>query len=128
MDILLHFIMPKVIWFSLMFITISIKESKNIFRIKKNKIVVHVGFFFKVTVETADELRKSKKLLRSFDEDEEDNSDTINWDGTLSTETAGIWSKYLIWFNDMGRLTSLITYNKRIKRQWWHFNSFSSFI
>jgi hypothetical protein len=73
-----------------MFITISIKESKNIFRIKKNKIVVHVGFFFKVTVETADELRKSKKLLRSFDEDEEDNSDTINWDGTLSTETAGI--------------------------------------
>jgi hypothetical protein len=46
--------------------------------------------FFKVTVETADELRKSKKLLRSFDEDEEDNSDTINWDGTLSTETAGI--------------------------------------
>ena len=73
-----------------MFITISIKESKNIFRIKKNKIVVHVVFFFKVTVETADELRKSKKLLRSFDEDEEDNSDTINWDGTLSTETAGI--------------------------------------
>jgi hypothetical protein len=40
--------------------------------------------------ETADELRKSKKLLRSFDEDEEDNSDTINWDGTLSADTAGI--------------------------------------
>ncbi|CAC5419564.1 VIPAS39 [Mytilus coruscus] len=41
-----------------------------------------------VSVETADELRKSKRLLRSFDEDDDDATDTINWDGTPSVDTA----------------------------------------
>ncbi|CAG2228220.1 unnamed protein product [Mytilus edulis] len=41
-----------------------------------------------VSVETADELRKSKRLLRSFEEDDDESTDTINWDGTPSAETA----------------------------------------
>ncbi|CAG2228089.1 unnamed protein product [Mytilus edulis] len=41
-----------------------------------------------VSVETADDLRKSKRLLRSFDDDDDESTDTINWDGTPSAETA----------------------------------------
>ncbi|CAG2228088.1 unnamed protein product [Mytilus edulis] len=40
-----------------------------------------------VSVETADDLRKSKRLLRSFDDDDDESTDTINWDGTPSAET-----------------------------------------
>ncbi|XP_071151525.1 uncharacterized protein [Mytilus edulis] len=41
-----------------------------------------------VSVETADDLRRSKRLLRSFEEDDDESTDTINWDGTPSAETA----------------------------------------
>ncbi|XP_071159395.1 spermatogenesis-defective protein 39 homolog isoform X3 [Mytilus edulis] len=40
-----------------------------------------------VSVETADDLRRSKRLLRSFEEDDDESTDTINWDGTPSAET-----------------------------------------